>query len=681
MLPLQLALELPILGLSCLPFATVPMDDWRKRIADLVVQYFGVRGVTRSRLALFLRQIEQLMASVEDDDPPAELRRIVANLQTMTILLRRRESDGEPIYVLREGRLAGELTTDRVRGKSPREVFPPEVNAVTLPKVACAFAGNEVEFTYTLDGRTFLTLLHPFRRDVHRRVTEVLGSMVDVTSERRYAAELEYNEQLFRTLIDNMPCGVLYVETTADGTLTQLIVNPEFTRLTGYTAEMYREIPPEQWAERIHPEDRHSVRRQYRAWIESTSSESLHLQYRFFDRHGIVRWLDNYLAHVVFDDGRDGVLQIVLDITERATAEQRLRHAASYLEQSIEPIIECDADFHVTFLNNAALHAFPTLQQGALLREHPLGTDIEQCCVEMDSDQHVSLVQIGTRAFQRLLARTDRGWRLFFHEVTPLVEAERTLRQSLERERSLKLLRSQFVSTLSHEFRTPLAGILTAAQLLDRYGAVMNEEQRKDAINTIVARVRDLEHIVHSFTRRSSLLGRTEVQQTTIDLPAFIVRLAEHLEIVHRRAAHIVVHGYEGRVRVDAELLTEAVQALLDNAVRYGPDGATITGEISVKNDRLTVTICDEGVGIPEQEMDRLFTPYFRSSRTGNIPGSGLSLATLKPLVEAADGSLVLYNKVPVGICATVELPCIVEATHVQPLSSFDEQTTNDTSH
>jgi hypothetical protein len=83
----------------------------------------------------------------------------------MTILLRRRESDGEPIYVLREGRLAGQLTTEHVRGKSPRELFPPEVNAVTLPMVTRAFAGEEIEFTYTLDGRTFLTYLHPFRRD------------------------------------------------------------------------------------------------------------------------------------------------------------------------------------------------------------------------------------------------------------------------------------------------------------------------------------------------------------------------------------------------------------------------------------------------------------------------------------------------------------------------------------
>ncbi|KXB96869.1 MAG: hypothetical protein AA908_09845 [Chlorobi bacterium NICIL-2] len=658
--------------------STVPMDDWRKRIADLVVQCFGVRGVTRSRLELFLRQIEPLMATVGGGDLPAELRHIVANLQTMTILLRRRESDGEPIYVLREGRLAGQLTTERVRGKSPRELFPPEVNAVTLPMVARAFAGEEIEFTYGLDGRTFLTYLHPFRRDAHGNVLEVLGSMVDVTSERRYAAELEHNEQLFRALIENMPCGVLYEETTADGTVTQLIANPEFTRLTGYTVEDYRNTPPEQWSTRVHPDDRDHVQQQYHAWLESTDSGLLHLQYRFYDRYGIVRWLDNYLARIFYEDGRDGVLQVVLDITERATAEQRLRHAASYLEQSIEPIIECDENFRVTFLNRAARQAFPELDYGAFLSEHPLGSDLPPQCTD---DQYVALVHVGSRAFQRLLARTDRGWRLFCHDVTPLVEAEQTLRRALEREQALKLLRSQFVSTLSHEFRTPLAGILTAAQLLDRYGAVMSDEQRKDAISTIVARVRDLEHIVHSFTRRSSLLGRTEVQQTPIELPTFIVRLAEQLEIVQRKGAHVVVEGRDCRVLTDAELLSAALHALLDNAVRYGPDGATITVEFSVGKDRLCINVHDEGVGIPEQEMERLFTPYFRSSRTGNIPGSGLSLATLKPLVEASGGDLQLCNKDPAGVCATVELPCVVEAADVQPIAPLNEQATNDTSH
>jgi PAS domain S-box-containing protein len=678
LLPLQLALELPILELSPILHTTVPMDNWRKRIADLVVQYFGVRGVTRSRLELFLRHVEQLIATVGDDDLPAELRHIVANLQTMTILLRRRESDGEPIYVLREGRLAGQLTTERVRGKSPRELFPPEVNAVTLPMVARAFAGEDIEFAYTLDGRTFLTYLHPFRRDACGNVLEVLGSMVDVTSERRYAAELEHNEQLFRALIENMPCGVLYEETTADGTVTQVIANPEFTRLTGYSVEDYRNTPPEQWSERVHPDERHQVQQQYRTWLDRAESGHLHLQYRFYDRYGIVRWLDNYLARIFYEDGRDGVLQVVLDITERATAEQRLRHAASYLEQSIEPIIDCDENFRITFLNRAAQQAFPELEFGKILSEYPLGNDLPLRCSD---DQYLALVHVGSRAFQRLLARTERGWRLFCHDVTPLAEAEQTLRRALEREQALTLLRSQFVSTLSHEFRTPLAGILTAAQLLERYGAVMSEEQRKDAISTIVARVRDLEHIVHSFTRRSSLLGRTEVQQITIELPHFIARIAEQLEIVQRKGAHVVVESDDYRVLTDAELLSAAVQALLDNAVRYGPDGATVTVESSVAEGRLRITVHDDGVGIPEQEMERLFTPYFRSSRTGNIPGSGLSLATLKPLVEAAGGDIHLCNKRPAGVYATVELPCVVEAPNVQPRAPLNEQTTNDTSH
>ncbi len=382
LLPLQLALELPILEVTSMLRSTVPMDDWRKRIADLVVQYFGVRGVTRSRLELFLRQVEQLMATVGDDNLPAELRHIVANLQTMTILLRRREQDGEPIYVLREGRLAGKLTTEQVRGKSPRELFPPEVNAVTMPMVARAFAGEDIEFAYTLDGRTFLTYLHPFRRDARGNVLEVLGSMVDVTSERRYAAELEHNEQLFRALIENMPCGVLYEETTADGTVTQVIANPEFTRLTGYTVEDYRTTPPEQWSERVHPDDRQHVQQQYRTWLDRAESGHLHLQYRFYDRYGIVRWLDNYLARIFYEDGRDGVLQVVLDITERATAEQRLRHAASYLEQSIEPIIECDEHFRITFLNRAAQEAFPELEFGTILSEYPLGNDLPLRCTD-----------------------------------------------------------------------------------------------------------------------------------------------------------------------------------------------------------------------------------------------------------------------------------------------------------
>lgn len=650
------------------------MDDWRKQVADLVHLYFGVRGITRSRLELFVRHLEGKFRSSDNhaEDLSSALCDFLSNLQTLTIVLHRRPSDAEPIYVLREGRLAGELTTQRVRGKSPREIFPPEVNAVTLPMVERAFAGQEVEFTYTLGERTFLTLLHPYQRDASGNVTTIVGSMVDVTNERRYAQELVHHERLFRTLIENMPCGVLYEETYPDGRLSRLFVNSEFTRLTGYTQEMYAAATYEEWTERTHPDDRERVQQKYLAWLESKSQEPLHLQYRFFDRYGIPHWLDNYITRIVHEDGSDGVLQVVLDITERAAAEQRLRHAASYLEQSIEPIIECDEQYAVTFLNGAALRAFPQLRLGSMVKDHPLGADLPMLCEMMESDQQTSMVTVGERTYLRLVARTERGWRLFCHDVTPLVEAEQTLRRALEREQAMNMLRSQFVSTLSHEFRTPLAGILTSAQLLDRYATVMDDQQRKETIAAIIARVRDLEHIVHSFTRRTALLGRRASESVSVEIEPFIQGLVSEVEIIRRRQAHVILQMDAPQcVETDVELLRIVLEALLDNAARYGPEDGTIIVTVTHHSERLSISVADRGVGIPEDEMERIFTLYFRSSRTGNIPGSGLSLATLKPLVEAAGGRLDLSNRPDGGILATVELPCKLLKTDVELSSTI----------
>lgn len=645
------------------------MDDWRTRIAELVQNYFGARGITRSRVALFLRHLEKIWAQY-DDRYQKLLQEIICNLQTMTILLRRREADGEPVYVFREGRLAGELTTEKVVGKSPRELFPAHVNAVTLPMVERAFAGEEVEFRYTLGERTFLTLLHPFRRDEQGRVVEVIGSMVDVTNEQRYAAELEHNERLFRTLIEYMPCGVLYEEIDQSGQLRLLVVNAEFTRLTGFTKEMYAAESYEEWSERTHPEDRPHVQQLYRAWLESRTTEPLHLQYRFYDRYGVVRWLDNYLVRIFHDNGCDGVLQIALDITERTTAEQRLQYATSYLEQSIEPIIECDDHFIVTFLNRSAMRIFPGLQVGADLSAHPIGEDLPTVCSSISKDpaeRYSSFVQVGNRTFLRLVTRAEHRWRVFCHEVTPLIEAEQTLRRALEREQALNMVRSQFVSTLSHEFRTPLAGILTAAQLLERYGSVMTDEQRRETISSIVSRVRDLEHIIHSFTRRNALLGRDSSSPVPIRLQEFIERVANQIEIIRRRNAQLeykldVPHD----ITIDADLLHAALEAVLDNAARYSPDNETITVSAFWKQDRLVVQVRDRGVGIPPDEIERLFTLYFRSSRTGNIPGTGLSLATIKPLILAVDGKLDVCNHPEGGVVATIEIPCKIEQQYVK---------------
>lgn len=645
------------------------MDDWRKRIADLVHTYFGTRSPSRSRVELFLRQLEPLVAGA-NVEIPAEVRDIISNLQTMTIVLRRSPS-GEPVYVLREGRLAGELRTEAVRGKSPRELFPPEVNAITLPMVARAFDGEDVEFTYTLGGRTFLTLLHPFRRNDQGQVTEVLGSMVDVTTERQYALELEHSERLFRTLIENMPCGVLYEEFAPDGTLARIVVNSEFTQVTGYTLEAYQQITADQWSKRIHPDDYDAIDQTYHQWLDSGSTAPLHLQYRFLDRHGIERWLDNYLARIVHEDGCEGILQVVLDITERATAEQRLRHAASYLEQSIEPIVECDNDYVVTYLNRAAYAAFPEITVGSSIRAHPLAADLEQPGAIVQGQPQSTAISVGSKVFMRLVAPTERGWRLFCHDVTTLVEAEKALRRALEYEQTMNMLRTQFVSTLSHEFRTPLAGILTAAQLLDRYGDVMTSEQRRETTRSIAARVRDLEYIVQSFTRRSALLGRTDATMSEIDPAELIRQLAEEIEIIRRKHSPVTISGgIPERIQIDAELFRAALEVLLDNAARYSPEQSTIEVHLALADtNRLCVTLRDHGIGIPADEMDRLFLPYFRSSRTGNIPGSGLSLATLKPLIESVNGSLSLSNHPDGGMIARLELPCSVLASHVEHFS------------
>jgi signal transduction histidine kinase len=212
----------------------------------------------------------------------------------------------------------------------------------------------------------------------------------------------------------------------------------------------------------------------------------------------------------------------------------------------------------------------------------------------------------------------------------------------------------------------------------------MTDEQRKDTIGSIIARVRDLEYIVHSFTRRTALLGRSDAVVSEIDPRALIERIAAELEIIKRKGATVTIEStVHAAIRVDAELLHAVVEAVLDNAARYGPDGGSILVQIGVRNSqRLCVTVRDYGVGIPEDEMERLFMPYFRSSRTGNIPGSGLSLATLKPLVESAGGCIMLDNYTGGGIVATVELPCTLPAMNVEHVPvNAGEQTAHNPSH
>jgi signal transduction histidine kinase len=210
----------------------------------------------------------------------------------------------------------------------------------------------------------------------------------------------------------------------------------------------------------------------------------------------------------------------------------------------------------------------------------------------------------------------------------------------LHRQQELVRLRSEFVSGVSHELRTPLAQIRVLAELL-RLGKIPTEERRERSLRIIDQEARRLSFLVESILTFSAL-ERDKVVPTRTDVAAEIDEIVtgfEPLASVH--GVRVETSLERGLVaNVDRAAMRQMLLNLLDNAVRYGPDGQTVKVMTESQNGTWRLIVEDQGKGIPASERERIFEPYYRMNRDarGEKGGSGIGLAVVRGLVEKHGG-------------------------------------------
>ncbi|MFN8366537.1 MAG: ATP-binding protein [Candidatus Kapaibacterium sp.] len=652
-------------------------------IQRLVEEHFGNTTDVSPEVIRFIQAIQaQLGAAIVRDTNPSAYRPLSApsfhedmlvtmrNLQNLVIKLRRK-SNGTIVYVLREGKLAGDLTTEHVYDKTPVELFGEEVAKVTMPNVERAFSGLTTQFEYTLQGKHFLTLLEPVF-DKNGQVKQVVGSMIDITKQKQSELQLRDSEQLFKTLIECLPVGILKQETRGDGKVYNEVANAEFRRITGYTIDELWDLTPEERLEIIHIEDREEALRLWQEWASSAGSGVLNLKYRYKQRMGTFRWLDNYMSKFPAINGSEVIVQAVIDITERHDTEMKLRHFASFLQQSDVPIFEVRPNGEVLYCNPTAQNLYPELR--TLHSNHALLEGYNTIVEAMNSKQ----VKIYKRQVVFKNEYFDQHFyympevevfRVFCYNITVMKKAEQELLETLEKERAINVLRTRFINTISHEFRTPLTGIQTATDLLLRYNNTMSGEQQSQQVRSINQRVAELVGLVDTFTTQTSLSTlRDTFTPVSVDMAVLLKSTIEEVRsrtvdksqklLVEFDVTQAIIHG-------DEKLLRHALRNVLTNASVYSPSGSEIHVKLFQCGKNFLITVKDNGAGIPSNELNSVFTPYFRGSNVdGNTPGSGLGLSVTKEFVELHNGRIDIQSVLNEGTTVTITFPMVFERTN-----------------
>ncbi len=221
-------------------------------------------------------------------------------------------------------------------------------------------------------------------------------------------------------------------------------------------------------------------------------------------------------------------------------------------------------------------------------------------------------------------------------------------------------LRTALLSSISHDFRTPLAAILASASSLRDLSDRMPARARDDLLLTIQEEADRLNRFVANLLNMTRLeSGALVVERSEVDLPELVERIwaASGARVGERRLQTC----WEGRAVAisDPILLEQALGNIIENAVRYSPDGSAVSIDGSSCGGWLTLKVCDGGPGIGADEAGKIFEKFYRARSAQNVSGTGLGLSIAKGLLEATGGGVRAGAREDgaSGLCMTVVLP------------------------
>jgi len=247
-----------------------------------------------------------------------------------------------------------------------------------------------------------------------------------------------------------------------------------------------------------------------------------------------------------------------------------------------------------------------------------------------------------------------------YSNITEQKKVEQDSQNALKKEQELNELKSRFVAMASHEFRTPLSAIQTSAILIGRQNEPGKEQKREKYVAQIKRNVKQLVVILNDFLSLSKLEeGKVTANKVTFDFVVLAKTLIEEVSMTKKTGKNIIISAPDAPVllHLDPKLVRRILMNLLSNAIKYSPENTDIYIKIEECKQFISLEVQNQGIGIPEEEQDKLFERFFRAKNVQDIEGTGLGLHIIKQFVNLMNGTIDFKSKTNKGATFLVKLP------------------------
>lgn len=242
-----------------------------------------------------------------------------------------------------------------------------------------------------------------------------------------------------------------------------------------------------------------------------------------------------------------------------------------------------------------------------------------------------------------------------------LLKAKEEILQAYIKEKQLGQIRSDFITMVSHEYRTPLTVITSSAHLLEKYFKDYNHDKfmlhQKKILNTSRMMVQMMENIIE-VNKTDNYIENKRIYFQEYDVLYLIKTVIQKAEETERIAGVVKLISQTDKISfvLDHNLFEKAMFQIIQNAIKFSKPEPKIFVELLKSDHELIISINDNGIGIPENCQSNLFKPFLKCSNAENYPGTGIGLSIAKTCIDAMSGSIILKSKANEGTTFIIKI-------------------------